>query len=50
MFRLAVIIALAAGQAGLALSTRPQINTAAGATVVLVSIVIFIVSFFTRRR
>ncbi|MGL4208397.1 MAG: metal ABC transporter permease, partial [Candidatus Adiutrix sp.] len=50
MFRLAVIISLISGQVGLYLSTRPQINTSTGATVVLVSIFIFMVSFITRRR
>jgi len=50
MVWIAVVIALFSGQAGLYLSTRPQINTATGATVVLVTVVIFIVSYLTRRR
>ncbi|MDR0882148.1 MAG: metal ABC transporter permease [Candidatus Adiutrix sp.] len=50
MFRLAVIISLISGQLGLWLSTRPQINTATGATVVLVAVAVFILSHFSRRR
>ncbi|MDR1920343.1 MAG: metal ABC transporter permease [Candidatus Adiutrix sp.] len=50
MFRLAVLVAVVSGQAGLYLSTDPRINTATGATVVLVSIAVFSVSFITRRR
>ena len=50
MFWLAVVIALFSGQAGLYLSTLPQINTATGATVVLAAITIFIISFISRRR
>ncbi len=50
MFRIAVLISLISGQSGLYLSTLPQINTATGATVVLVAVFIFIVSYLTRRR
>lgn len=50
MFWIAVAVSLVSGQAGLYLSTLPQINTATGATVVLVAVSIFILSFFTRRR
>jgi zinc transport system permease protein len=50
MFWIALFVALVSGQAGLYLSTLPQINTATGATVVLVAISIFIASFFSRRR
>lgn len=50
MFWIAVAVSLVSGQAGLYLSTLPQINTATGATVVLVAVSIFIVSFFSRRR
>lgn len=50
MFWVAIVIALFSGQIGLYLSTRPEINTATGATVVLVTIFIFIISFLSRRR
>lgn len=50
MFWIAVLVSLISGQAGLYLSTLPQINTATGATVVLVAVSIFIISFFSRRR
>lgn len=50
MFWIAVLVSLISGQAGLYLSTLPQINTATGATVVLVAVSVFIFSFFTRRR
>ncbi|MDR1044276.1 MAG: metal ABC transporter permease [Candidatus Adiutrix sp.] len=50
MFRVAVVISLFSGQAGLYLSTRPEINTAAGATVVLAAVFIFVLSYFSRRR
>ncbi|UQZ89273.1 ABC transporter [Deltaproteobacteria bacterium Smac51] len=50
MFWVAVVIALFSGQTGLYLSTLPQINTATGATVVLVAICIFVISFLSRRR
>ncbi len=50
MFWIAIAVALFSGQAGLYLSTLPQVNTATGATVVLVAIAIFIVSFLSRRR
>lgn len=49
MFWIAIAISLFSGQVGLYLSTLPQINTATGATVVLVAISIFILSFITRR-
>ncbi len=50
MFWAALLIALFSGQTGLYLSTLPQVNTATGATVVLVAILIFIASFVFRRR
>lgn len=50
MFWLAIGISLFSGQVGLYLSTLPQFNTSTGATVVLVAISIFILSFITRRH
>lgn len=50
MFWVAIAISAFSGQVGLYLSTRPEINTATGATVVLVTIFVFIVSFYSRRR
>ena len=50
MFRIAALVSLISGQIGLYLSSRPQINTATGATVVLAAISIFIISYITRRR
>ena len=50
MFWVAIVVSAFSGQMGLYLSTRPEINTATGATVVLVTIFIFIISFYSRRR
>jgi zinc transport system permease protein len=50
MFQAAILIALFSGQSGLYLSTLPKINTATGATVVLVAIAVFVISFISRRR
>ena len=50
MFWAAIIISTVSGQTGLYLSSLPQINTATGASVVLVAVSLFILSYFTRRR
>ncbi|MDR3038361.1 MAG: metal ABC transporter permease, partial [Candidatus Adiutrix sp.] len=50
MFWAAQAAAAAAGQAGLHLSTRPQLNTSTGATVVLTAVLIFILAQVLSRR
>lgn len=50
MLYMAVAVSLFSGQAGLYLSTLPEVNTSTGATVVLTAITIFIFSYFSRRK
>lgn len=49
MFWIAIGVALVSGQAGLYLSTLPQVNTATGASVVLVAVSLYIISHLSRR-
>ena len=50
MFWTALVVAAVSGQAGLYVSTRPGVNTAAGATVVLTAVLIFILIQALARR
>ena len=50
MFWLAILAALISGQTGLYLSALPSLNTATGASVILVSIIFFILSAPFKRR
>lgn len=50
MFWGAQAVALVSGQAGLYLSTRPQINMATGTTVVLAAVALFVLAYLFRRH